>query len=91
MELLISVDYTVITLVRMLTFLELALLQKLGMSSVLSCMGCSFLTPGVICYHLPLVGLGTAEISQEQLPWALLCFVSPSCAHTKQTLMLERA
>lgn len=39
MEFLISVDGTVITLVRMLTFLKLTLLQELGMSTVLSCMG----------------------------------------------------
>lgn len=36
MELLISVDGTVITPVRMLTFLKLTLLQELAMSTVLS-------------------------------------------------------
>lgn len=86
MELLISVNGIVIALVRRLSFLKLTLLQELGMETVLSCMGCSFLTPGVLFFHLPLSGLGTAEVSPEQLPWALLCPVSPSCVHTKQTL-----
>lgn len=76
MELLISVDGTVITLVRKLT-----LLRELGMRTMLSSTGCSHLTPDVIFCHLLFSAVGTAKVSQNRLVWAQLCVVSPSHAH----------
>lgn len=86
MELLISVDGTIITLVRMLTFLKTTPLHEYCAELY----GMLNLTPSVMFCRLPLSSLGTAEVSQEQLSWALLCLVSPSCVHTKQKLTLKR-